>query len=354
MTIHCLIPAHNEQDQIAATIASLQSQTAKPDTITVIADNCSDNTARIALDMGVTVYTTSNNQSKKAGALNQRLDHFLDSAADEDIIMVMDADTALGPRFIETAIDTFRSNPRAGVCSATFFARPARSLLELCQSNEYARYARSLERRGYRPYVASGTASAFRASALKDVKANRGIEIPHHGGNVYDTYSLTEDNELTLALVSLGWELASVRTRDSSSTTDVMPSIAMLYRQRSRWYLGALVNLFSYGRQLPRKHRWVYWGQQLGLLCSLLATLAYIAYVVWSIVLGLSLSLDSPWSAVLGVTLVERTASVWRFSEWKGRLLAISVVPEMIYALFLLAIYGTVVATYPFNKKARW
>ncbi len=354
MAIHCFIPAHNEQSQIADSIASLQTQSLKPDFITVIADNCSDNTVEISQDGGAEVFVSVDNDAKKAGALNQVLDQVLPDLDDEDIILIMDADTVLGPAFVKTAVDTFAANSSAGVCSATFFARPPQGILELCQANEYARYARSLARRGYRPYVASGTASAFRAKALKQVKSERGAKLPYHGGGVYDTHSLTEDNEITLALLCLGWELTSVRTADASSTTDVMPTAKMLYRQRLRWYLGAIVNLFSYGTKLPRKYRYVYWGQQIGLFASLLGTILYLTYLIWSVLIGASLTLDSPWSAVLGITLVERTVSVWRFSNWKGRLLALTILPEMVYALGLLGIYGVAVSKYPFNKKGSW
>ncbi len=49
----------------------------------------------------------------------------------------------------------------------------------------------------------TGTASIFRARALRTVAASRGSSIPGTPGYVYDTAALTEDNELTIALKSL-------------------------------------------------------------------------------------------------------------------------------------------------------
>ena len=50
----------------------------------------------------------------------------------------------------------------------------------------------------------TGTASLFRPRALKTVAAERGRAIPGVPGDFYDTLVLTEDNELTLAIKSLG------------------------------------------------------------------------------------------------------------------------------------------------------
>ena len=66
-----LIPAHDEAEQIADTIASLRAQTYPVARIVVMADNCSDSTADVATSSGADVYVTTDNKAKKAGALNQ-------------------------------------------------------------------------------------------------------------------------------------------------------------------------------------------------------------------------------------------------------------------------------------------
>ena len=57
-SVHVLVPAHNEEGSIGATIGSLRGQTLPPRSITVLADNCTDHTVGAALIEGVTVLST--------------------------------------------------------------------------------------------------------------------------------------------------------------------------------------------------------------------------------------------------------------------------------------------------------
>src|SRR5512139_691383 len=92
-----LIPAHNEEANIAAAVEGLLTQTCRPDRVVVVADNCTDQTARIAVERGAEVVTTSGNTHKKAGALNQALDHVLPTLGDDAYVLVTDADSVLVP-----------------------------------------------------------------------------------------------------------------------------------------------------------------------------------------------------------------------------------------------------------------
>ena len=58
----------------------------------------------------------------------------------------------------------------------------------------------------------TGTASVFRPRALRAVAEERGRNLPGVPGDVYDTVALTEDNELTIALKSLGALMISPAT----------------------------------------------------------------------------------------------------------------------------------------------
>ena len=103
VTLTVLIPAHNEEMCLAATLESLLSQSHRPERVIVVADNCTDATAQIARDLGVEVIETVGNTHKKAGALNQALADLLPSLGDNDVVMVMDADTTLDAGFLEAA-----------------------------------------------------------------------------------------------------------------------------------------------------------------------------------------------------------------------------------------------------------
>ena len=96
-----MIPAHNESESIVRTLECLQSQTVIPDGILVVADNCTDDTAAIAGQHGASVIATADNSDMKAGALNQGFDYLLPLFRDIDLVLIMDADSVLNPRWIE-------------------------------------------------------------------------------------------------------------------------------------------------------------------------------------------------------------------------------------------------------------
>src|SRR5690242_16376925 len=50
-----LVPAHDEETGIAATLASIRSQLAPQDRLVVVADNCTDRTAAVAREAGAEV-----------------------------------------------------------------------------------------------------------------------------------------------------------------------------------------------------------------------------------------------------------------------------------------------------------
>src|SRR5690349_5913723 len=50
-----LIPAHNEQVGLPATLRSVKAQLLPHDRVVVVADNCTDGTAALAREAGVTV-----------------------------------------------------------------------------------------------------------------------------------------------------------------------------------------------------------------------------------------------------------------------------------------------------------
>src|ERR1700750_1169455 len=93
--ITVLIPAHNEAATIAQTIRSLRQQSIPVASITVVCDNCTDDTAQIAEALGVNVMVTTRNTARKAGALNQALERVLPTLSANDLVLTMDADSAL-------------------------------------------------------------------------------------------------------------------------------------------------------------------------------------------------------------------------------------------------------------------
>ncbi|MCW2830846.1 MAG: hydrolase [Aeromicrobium sp.] len=348
VTITVLIPAHNEEQLIAATIASLQSQSHRPERIIVVADNCSDSTVEIALSAGVEVVESFGNTHKKAGALNQALSRLLPGQGDNDAVMVMDADTTLDPGFLEAAVERMTDDRALMAIGGLFYGEEGHGLLGQFQRNEYIRYARDMKRRRGRVFVLTGTASIFRPHAMRTIAENRGTTIPGQRGDVYDIASLTEDNEVTIAIKSLGGLMIS--PQQCTVVTEVMPTWKALWVQRLRWQRGALDNLAAYGvtRQTFR-----YWSQQLGIGYGVIALVSY--FVLISLMVA---SLDSwiwfPFWLGLGLVFVaERLVSVWR-GGWRARLLSLTLFPELFFAMFLNAVYVKGVLDISFARQARW
>ena len=87
-----LIPAHNEERGIAATLASIQSQLSSGDRLLVVADNCTDATAAVARAAGAEVIERHSDTEKGKGfALAAGVAHL--SAAAPDVVVILDADT---------------------------------------------------------------------------------------------------------------------------------------------------------------------------------------------------------------------------------------------------------------------
>lgn len=348
VTLTVLIPAHNEERGIGLTLTSLQSQSRPPERIVVIADNCTDGTIAVARSHGVEVVETVGNDRKKAGALNQVLARVLPEQGDNDLVMVMDADTILDQGFLASAVRRMTADRGLMAVGALFYGEEGFGLLGLFQRNEYTRYGRDLKRRRGKVFVLTGTATVFRPRALRTVAAERGRSIPGLHGDVYDTLVLTEDNELTLALKSLGALIMS--PSDCTVVTEVMPTWGNLWTQRLRWQRGALENLGAYGMR-PQTFR--YWAQQLGIGYGVIALLSYLALIAVT-----ALSSDGwvwfPfWLGVGSLFVVERVIGVWA-GGWRARLLAICLFPELFYAMFLDVVYVKGVIDISRGRQATW
>lgn len=348
VTITVLIPAHNEAGCIAATIASLRSQSHPPERIIVVADNCSDETVPIARAAGVEVVETVGNTKKKAGGLNQVLALVLPDQGDNDTVMIMDADTTLDQGFLEAAVQRLTNDRALMAVGGLFYGEEGGGLIGLFQRNEYTRYARDVSRRRGRVFVLTGTASIFRPRALRTVAAERGRSLPGVPGDVYDTLVLTEDNELTLALKSLGALMIS--PSECTVVTEVMQTWRALWAQRLRWQRGAVENLGDYGLR-PAVMR--YWAQQLGIGYGVIAIVGYLL-----LILVMLLSLDQwvwfPfWVGVGGLFVVERVVTVWR-GGWQARLLALTLFPELAYSLVLNAVFVKGVLDIAVRRQASW
>ncbi|TFB67659.1 glycosyltransferase family 2 protein [Cryobacterium sp. Hz9] len=333
VAITVLIPAYNEEASLSATLSSLLSQSHRPERVIVVADNCTDGTAAVARSHGVEVFESVGNTKKKAGALNQVLARILPDQGDNDIVMIVDADTTLDAGFLAAGVARFTSDRALMAIGGLFYGEPGAGLLGQMQRNEYVRYSTQIKRRRGMVFVLTGTASMFRSRALRAVASSRGDTIPGNHGDVYDTLALTEDNELTIALKSLGALIIS--PSECTVVTEVMPTLRSLWVQRLRWQRGALENIGAYGLT-PSTLR--YWAQQLGIGYSVIALTAFLCLIVITF-LSVNHWVWFPfWLSIGTVFTIERVASVWK-AGWAARVLAAAVIPELLFDMYLHAVY---------------
>jgi cellulose synthase/poly-beta-1,6-N-acetylglucosamine synthase-like glycosyltransferase len=196
--------------------------------------------------------------------------------------------------------------------------------------------------------VLTGTASVFRPRALRAVADERGRTLPGIPGDVYDTVALTEDNELTIALKTLGALMVS--PSDCTVVTEVMPTWGALWAQRLRWQRGALENLGAYGLR-PQTFR--YWAQQLAIGYGVIALAAYLLLIVLMALASETWVWFPFWLGLGLVFTLERVVTVWRGGP-KARLLGLSLFPELFYALFLNMVYVKGIWDLSLDRQATW
>jgi len=321
-----VIPAHNEADTLVEALESVEEQSRPPCECIVVADNCTDATAAIAEQRGWTVWLTHENQDRKAGALNQAWARLATQLDDDDYVVFMDADTVLDPHFVANAVNHALIRPQAGGVCATFYGKEGGGWLGFLQRLEYARFARSLARKGGQTFVLSGTATLFPVRNLRELERYRGF--------LYDRTALIEDYEISLALRHRGRKMYA--PRDCRVRTDVMPDVKTLWRQRLRWQRGTLHELRRYGwtrETLPDIMR------QFLLVGATITRLLLVTMVALTVIVLGGLDVQWQWTALAGVIALERGLTV-RHLGWRYVAVAMLLVVEELYGVFREAFFA--------------
>ncbi|MEU7876438.1 glycosyltransferase family 2 protein [Dactylosporangium sp. NPDC049140] len=342
--IVALVPAYNEAATIGATIEALRRQWApRIDRIVVVPNNCTDNTAAVAAAAGVEVREyPGHNPHKKAGALNWAIRNLLPDLADDDFLLVTDADSILHPDFTQHAIRAL-TKPRRGhrwrrpigaACASFHTSRDGRSLLDRLQRNEYARFARQVARRMDKALVLSGVATLFQVRLIRDVLIARGEgRLPGYPAELYHRDTATEDIELTFAVQALGYR--PVAPAKATATTDSMPTWKALKDQRLRWQRGMLDSLRLYGVNRRTSGNWL---RQAGIYFGSLLGPAYVAFLaVFAAATG-GLPFDPRWLPLTLLFVLER---VWTVRQGRPGdvLLAALLLPEWVYEQWRSGVY---------------
>ena len=344
--ITVLIPAKNEEEQIRDTILSVKAQTYPASRIVVLANDCTDSTEEIAREERSDVFQITGNKDKKAGALNQWLKANLPDMPDDDLVLVMDADSVLDPRFLENAIKyQDKGFPAVG---GVFTGKPGGGWAGDCQKSEFERYKRDITRNHGKTLVLTGTATLFRVSLLKEVaEAQKDGRLPWSDGYVYATESATEDQTITYAIRKLGHRI--IAPAECTLVTDVMTTWKALGGQRYRWKRGALECNLKFGLSRVTLKPWFLqaWG-----LLGIFTTAAYLTVLGFSLASG-SARLHWIWAAVTGIYMLERAVTV-RARGIRTALKAAILLYELPYDLYLQAVHLRAIGGFIFRTRKGW
>ncbi|WP_324616312.1 glycosyltransferase family 2 protein [Lusitaniella coriacea] len=233
--VAAIVPAHNEEGTIEATIQSLSAQLGNCGRAIVIADNCTDDTAAVARRLGVTVLERKDDENKGKG---YALDYGVQFLAQDppDVVVVMDADCLCGEGAI-ARISSLAAHRGRPVQALYLMEQPPQpqgkdsvSALAFLVKN-WVR-PRGLARLGL-PCLLTGTGMAFPWSVLRSVSLASG--------------NIVEDMQMGLDLAIAGYPPLFCET---AIVTGILPRQSQVAKgQRMRWEHGHLRTLLT---QVPR------------------------------------------------------------------------------------------------------
>lgn len=235
-----IIPAHNEEQVVGNLIESLKEQTYNKESydIYVIADNCTDNTAKIAEKAGAIVYERYDESNKtKGAALDWFLQQKIKENAQYDAVCIFDADNIVDKNFIkamnkklcqgEEVVQGYRDikNPTDNWITSGY----ALFYWTMHRFYHLARYNLGLS-----PLL-NGTGFMVSFDIIKE-------------NNGWKTVTLTEDIEFSLQRIlkgkRLGWSTEAI-------VYDEQPTgFKQSWSQRSRWTVGHMQCIKEYTGKL--------------------------------------------------------------------------------------------------------
>ena len=337
--IAVLMPAHNESLVITQTIQSIMPQLKSQDQLLVVADNCSDDTAAIARNLGATVIErTSQNERGKGYALDYGLQHL--KANPPQIVLIIDADCM---------VENDAINKLASAC--VVYQRPIQALyLMESQPNaslkaRIAAFAWLVKNKvrplGFKalglPCQLMGTGMAF---LWEDI-----IKVNLASGHI------VEDMKLGADLSRMN--KAPLFLPDALVTSIFPPTAEATNTQRTRWEHGHLSMILTEAPRLFFEAIKTKNSQMLCLALDLivppLVSLLLACAVILIISLVFSIKLASVLSTVLLLALISAVLLAWSFF---GRHIISfkQLCYAPIYALVKIPIY----IKFFFNRQVEW
>lgn len=225
----CVIPAHNEERNIAKTVSSLRSVEYPRGLfhVIVIADNCTDDTASVAWHAGAMVLERSDMVKRGKGqALQWAFDQLLKSPVQYEGFVVIDADSVVSKNFLQV-MNWYLEQGYGSIQSADLVApNPGAWSSEVSRiSLTLYNYVRPLGRKLLKCSAGlRGNGMCFSAETLRNVP--------------WQAHSLTEDLEYGLILLERG--ISTIFAPETRVLATMPAKSKNAESQRTRWEGGRL------------------------------------------------------------------------------------------------------------------
>lgn len=222
-----LVAAHNEEKVIGKIIESLQEQKYPRNLfdIFIIADNCSDNTAKIAKEYNVNVFERLNNKERGKGyALQWMFDKIFKMSKKYDAIGIFDADNVVSKNFL-SEINSKMLEGNEVVQGYIDSKNPHDSWITECYSVSFWSSNRLFQLGRSNLHLSNqigGTGFVVSSHLIKEIGWN--------------ATCLTEDLEFTCKLILNNYKVAWCH--DAIVYDEKPLSLKQSWRQRTRWMQG--------------------------------------------------------------------------------------------------------------------
>jgi cellulose synthase/poly-beta-1,6-N-acetylglucosamine synthase-like glycosyltransferase len=224
LRVAVLVPAHDEERGIAATLATITPQLRDGDRLVVVADNCTDATADVARAAGADVFERSDERRLgKSFAVASGVTYL--AANEPDIVIIVDADCRVEAGAIDAlrAAAVERPAQAAYVMRAPDGALPTRRLAELLFIVRNVVRPLGLQRLGV-PCLLTGAGMGFPWSLIRGAPLESG--------------SVVEDLQLAIDLAADG---TPPHFCGAARVSSVFPSgEAAASAQQTRWLWGVV------------------------------------------------------------------------------------------------------------------
>lgn len=238
--VSIIISAYNEENKIADSIESLKSIDYPKNLYDVIIlnDGSTDKTSKVVKKYadGKHIIFVDNKKNKgKAACLNQGI-----SLTKGEFIACMDADSVVPEDILKKTIPYF-DDPEIGAVTVSVEVKQPKNFLQKIIQLEYI-LGLSLFLKIFSSFncihVTPGPFSIYRKSVLNEI-------------NGFDVNNITEDLEIAYRIHKSGYKIANCM--NTCVRTITPHNFKGLYRQRRRWYSGALLTLWQHKDIMLRK-----------------------------------------------------------------------------------------------------